>query len=99
MKMRVMIHKAPEAERVVVKSIDQFPHGFDALTHLCSVIAKLRCGSVAGREGSVDGVGGELAAAQRQEDPGRKDGVEKRKGVPDQDQSVGRAIAGTVGIL
>src|SRR5215470_15295598 len=98
-KMRVAIDEFPKAELEIVKGVDQLPHGLDAFAHLQSILAEPGCGNVAGGEGGVDGVSCELAAAQCQEDSGRKDGVEKGKGVSHQYQSIGRAIAGTIGIF
>src|ERR1019366_31909 len=85
LKMRVTVQQFTKAEIEVVEGIYQFPHALDASTHQRSVLAELGGGNVAGREGGVDRIGGELAATQRQEDPGGEHGVEEGEGIPDQD--------------
>src|SRR5712692_2512960 len=93
------IDKFPKAELVVVKRIDQVPHGLDALAKLRAVLAKARRGKITRRERGVHGIAGQLSAAQRQENAGGKHRIEKREGVPGQDQPARGAVLRAIGIL
>jgi hypothetical protein len=65
----------------------------------CAPYAAKRDAETSPAERRIYGVRGEFPAAQRQQDAGRKHGVQETEGVARQDQPVGCAVARAVGIF
>src|SRR5882672_6002086 len=67
LEVRVLLDEAPKTEGMVVKGVYEPSHALNALAQLRTITRKLGRGEVACRKRSIGGVGGHLAAAQRQE--------------------------------